>query len=251
MGYVRPRNHSAKPAGAALLALLAFFILHSSFFKIESSAGPTTAPVHSDLQAWFARLADPDVKVRTEAMVRLMGTGAADLPALRRLVEESRPLAPEQAVALRQIVTQAFIASEPYDKKDDDGFLGVFLPASEAFSSDAGVAIVERMPGFVGMRMLRDGDVILGIIGPGNRHIRVQNGTDLSEALKGIHAGTTLHFQVLRQGQVISVVIRLDARPLEADNGPDAMREFNRLRLARADEYWKQHFSDLMRQSVS
>src|SRR5205085_2391718 len=159
---------------------------------------------------------------------------------------ESRPLSAEQVAALRPIVTQVFLASEQYDARPDVGFLGIFLPSNEMFNSDEGALVTERMPGFVGMRMLKDGDVILSVRMPEHPGVRIHSGADLSTALKESSPGRPVQFQILRQGQVIDLSLILDAKPLEAEVGADAMHEFNRQRLLRADEYWQKNFAELL-----
>jgi len=214
---------------------------------------PTSRPAETEaqLKTWFAELAHPDAKVRAEARMQLMGIRASRLPQLRRVVADSRPLSAEQVAALRPIITQIFLASEPYDARPDAGFLGIFLPNIEVFNSDEGAVVTERMPGFVGMRMLRDGDVILGVRLPDHPGSRIHSGGDLSTALKDSSPGQPVQFQILRQGRVIDLSLILDAKPLEAEVGVDAMREFNRQRLLRADQYWQKNFADLLKESVS
>jgi hypothetical protein len=236
---------------AILLAAALFPFSFTLFHSPTASAAPATRPtsdIGAQLKTWFVNLAHPDARVRNDAMVQLMGIRAVDLPILRRVVEESRPLAAEQAVALRQIVTQVYLANDPYDHHED-GFLGVFLPQPNTDDFVDGTLVTKRMPGFVGMRMFRDGDVILEIIDPA-RHT-VHSGRNLTDALKNMPAGKTLQFQVLRQGQVILIPVTLDQRPLEADNGPEAMEEFSRLRMVRADQYWTAHFANLVQERVS
>jgi hypothetical protein len=214
---------------------------------------PASRPAETEaqLKTWFAELADPNAKVRAEARLNLMGIRASRLPQLRRVVADSRPLSAEQVAALHPIVTQVFLASEQYEARPDVGFLGIFLPSLEMSNSDEGALVTERMPGFVGMRMLRDGDVILGVRLPNHPGSRIHSGADLSTALKESLPGWPVQFQILRQGQVVDLTLVLDPKPMEAEIGADAMHEFNRQRLLRADQYWKKNFAELLLESVS
>lgn len=208
----------------------------------ESTAKPFPA-----MRQWFAELASPDGEVRNEAMVNLMGLRADDLPALRKLVEETRPLAPEQFVALKQIVIHDFLAGEPYDAREGAGFLGIHLPG---LSEDADAIVVNRLPGFIGERMLRDGDVILRILE--QPQVEIRRGGDLTTALSRFSAGQLVHLQILRQGHVIRVPVRLDPQPLEVSaTNRDLMDDFLFRRLERAQKYWDKHFADLVEETVS
>jgi hypothetical protein len=200
------------------------------------------------MRQWFADLGSADGEVRDQAMVNLMGLRADDLPALRKLVEESRPLAPQQLVALKQIVIHDFLAGEPYDVKEGEGFLGIHLPG---IAEEAEAVVVNRLPGFVGERMLRDGDVILGVVERPEKPIH--SGSELTASLSQFSAGQTIHLQILRQGQVVRVPVQLDPKPLDASSQEfrDRMDDFLFRRLQRAQEYWDKHFADLVEEMVS
>jgi hypothetical protein len=222
------------------------------------------------MAAWFAELGHTDPAVRDAARVGLMGLPRKDLPALERLVRDSVPLVPSQAVVLREIVTQVFLSGEKYDSTSGDGFLGV-KPAEVYLNfrepqlqndgapfggvSDPGavygVVINERMPGFCGARMLQDGDVILSIVERANLQFRDPSG--FSMAVRQMGAGQTVRFQVLRQGQIIRVPITLDPRPDDADLIPGGVSRIQGLlndRKAAADEYWEKTFAPLLKEGV-
>ena len=200
------------------------------------------------MRQWFSDLASPDGELRDQALVNLMGLRGDDLPALRKLVEESRPLAPQQLVALKQIVIHDYLAGEPYDVQEGQGFLGIHLPS---ITEDADAIVVNRLPGFVGERMLRDGDVILGILEHPQKQIH--SGSDLTTILSTFTVGQTVHLQVLRQGQVMRVPVQLDPKPLDASSLElrDRMDDFLFRRLDRAQKYWDKHFADLVEERVS
>jgi hypothetical protein len=231
------------------------------------ATNPTTRPAEqaaphdlASIKKSFAELANPDSTIRSVALTRLMSLPADALPLLHKVVEEGRPLVPAQATVLRQIVTQVFLSGEVFESNSADGFLGVHMDTVALNYGDAapedhpgvssGVVVTDRMPGFPGARMLHDGDVILAILErPG---VSLGSAAEFSIAVKSMGAGATIHFQVLRRGQVIQVPIKLDARPVEAD--PFLIDEFLKLlnrRRARADEYWSTHFAAMVKEGVS
>ena len=68
----------------------------------QATTQPTTQAVikvaaDAPIRRWFDRLADRDPKVRDQARFDLMGLGPDDLPALRQLVIEHKPLFSTQA----------------------------------------------------------------------------------------------------------------------------------------------------------
>ena len=237
------------------------------FSQIAFAAEPATQPSapqtqpagHTDsIKRSFADLANSDPAVRSEALTQLMGLSADDLPTLKKIVHECGPLAPAQASVLRQIVTQAYLAGEDYHGDPAVGFLGVRMEPSTvvfhdvvtgaATASKPGVVIVERMPGFTGARMLRDGDLILTIVDRPDTPL--QDSAEFALAVRQFKAGDMIHFQVLRQGEVIVVSVKLDPRPTEAD--PNfGITDLLDARRKRADEYWVTDFAPLVNESFS
>lgn len=214
---------------------------------------PATRPTHtaSEVAHWFAELAHPDATTRVQAMTQLMGMDASDLPTLREVVKRNQPLSVAQASVLRQIVTQVFLASETYDVASDQGFLGIFMPPLDTPDATDGALVSERCPGFVSMQMLHEGDVILSVQLIGKRPVRIHSPGELTAAMAGARAGNKVQLEVLRQGQIIDVVVRLDPRPAQAEVGIEAMKDFNRQRQDRADAYWDKNFASLLRETVS
>ena len=216
------------------------------------TAGPQ-AP--AAMRQWFDELDHADAAVREAARVKLMGMRREDLPAFRRLVRDNMPLMPSQAAVIRSVVTHVFLTGEKYDTTEVEGFLGVKmqetsvrLPAADGadqFAPAVGVVIVERMPGFAGARMLLDGDVVLGIVE--RPDVRALGTYEFTMVVKAVTPGTTIHFQVMRQGQVIRVPIAPDPRPFEADG---TMNDLLYRRQYKADAYWDQEFAPVMKESV-
>lgn len=207
------------------------------------------------LRQAFTELDDPDAAVRDAARLKLMGMRRKDLPAFRELVRESTPLAPSQAAVLRQIVMQVFLAGEPYMTNNAEGFLGVRmqttsvrLPAAdgaEQFAPAVGVVIVERYPGFTGARMLVDGDVVLGVVE--RPDVRAMGTDEFQFIVRSVTPGTTIHFQVIRQGQIVRVPVAPDPRPFEADG---LMQDLIYRRQRKAEAYWEDTFAPVIKEGV-
>src|SRR3954452_20714539 len=255
--YCRLRSFSL---AAALGGALAAPSVHAQ--PADRDDGPvanrqaeSNQPELASMRQWFAELDDTDASVRESARLKLMGMRRQDLPAFQKLVRDSLPLVPSQAAVLRQIVTHVYLAGEPYDTTGAEGFLGVKmqetsvrLPAAdgaEQFAPAVGVVIVERMPGFVGARMLLDGDVVLGIAE--RPDVRTLGMYEFQMVVKGVAPGTVIHFQVMRQGQVVRVPIAPDPRPLEADVN---MPELTCRRQRKADDYWEKAFAPVVKEAV-
>ena len=222
-----------------------------------ASSPPASQP--DKITTWFSDLANKDASVREQARVGLMGISRDDLQTLRKLVETNRPLAPSQAMALREIVTQVYQATEAYEALEDKpGFLGVPLrDASIVLDStdddtQAGVLVTDRIPGFCAYRFLQNGDVIVGITEAPGKPIR--KAMDLTEIIKLCKGGETIHLEILRGGQRMTVAIKLNARPAWAvqaninqiPNQQDEIRE----RQRKADEYWDQNFAPLLESGI-
>ena len=212
------------------------------------------------LQQWFEELTNQDAEVRQQARVKLMGLRRKDLPALRELVENSRPLAPSQAAALQSIVAHVYLSEEPYVKREGVGFLGVTPahgrmehwsePDADFSQQQTGAVVLERLPGFVGYRMLLDGDVIVGIVE--RPSLRIRGPADLISSIGGHRAGETIHLKVVRGMKVIEVRVTLDTRYEDPERRDEqSIREFIRERELAAQEYWQEHFAPLLTDGMS
>jgi hypothetical protein len=248
----------------------------------QASAKPAS---EKDVQRWFGDLAASDAAVRDRAYSAMLGMTRPDLPVLRRIIERARPIAPSQRAPLREIVTHVFLSGEPYPAEPKAGFLGLLIPTLESVdvhgddkpddADDAddpapppgiinindvigiqlmqvaartGVPIEYRIPGFCAFRSLREGDVILSIVRPVPR--RLGEWGELSPTVIRFRAGDTVTFEVLRQGKLIEIPIKLDARPLVANENA-WMTEILPAREAAADEYWATHFAPLVEDHAS
>jgi len=221
--------------------------------------GPATQPAtqpadNAAMRKWLSDLASPDSSVRDAARAKMMTLTRDDLPALQKLVEENRPLAPSQATAIRQIVQEVYLAGEPYQAEENKGFLGILMENSGAgmrdfdhgdVHGDPGVVVAERIPGFCASRMLLDGDVILGTTNP---RLMFTDSSALQQAIQAVLPGETIHLQVLRNGRVIDVPLVLDPKPAEASIA--TISGFKLRRAAKFQEYWESTFAPLLREDV-
>lgn len=223
---------------------LSFIILISALL----SASPATQP-SEQIRRLFQQLTDPDAELRDQAMQELMGLAASDLPTLRMIVEQSRPLSPAQTLLLRQIVLHVFLSQMEYQPDPAaKPFLGLQGPqsADEAVTAE-GVVVQRRVAGFDAYRMLRDGDMIIGL--EQKPHLRLDNIMLLSLALDGFAAGQTITLNIIRDGREIRVPVRLRAKPAGIEQiGLEAwMHE----RLEAAEQYWQQNFAPLILENYS
>ncbi len=220
-------------------------------------------PAESPIRIWFARLADPDPRVREQAREDLMGISGDDLPKLRQLVIENLPISPNQASALRDVVLQAYLASEKYsipsggetDSTGTEGpfFLGMLWGPDTATDLRLGVTVDERLPGFPSYRYLRKGDMILGIfMDPTAPLLQLPNMethdvASLKGAISAAPRNQNIQLQVLRNGELILVSLKMAPRPSDADqNAVGALKAFTSSRAERADMYWHENFAPLL-----
>jgi len=266
------RRRAVQPLGAIAGAMLFAWILARGTWGAPKAdtdvAAPTTQPSQvadpaAQIKTWFANLASPDADRRSEAFDNLMGLSPDELPRLRKVVEQTRPLAPAQAAVLREIVTQVFLSGQPYEiEPAGGGFLGIHLAAiSDTFSPRGpddlpvrrgGILVLEAIPGFVGARALRENDIILSIIDRPN--VQLLDRVSFALAVTGMGAGAIVHFQVLRQGRIIEVSAKLSHRPAAATEAAMFTDAMDRLILNRSravDEYWQKSFAAFFREAVS
>lgn len=234
--------------------LLAVILSVLSWGMLIAEPAPATRP--DAIAAAFQRLGDRDPDVREQARIELMGLHRSKLDALRAVVEKARFVSPEQASVLRDIVVHVYMAGEPQPPDESpNGFLGVRIMLDTVAVADeqeqdasrvVGIGVEGRFPGFCAFRMLRDGDVIVGV----EEHPRIVFNS--REVLQGtismMRPGQTIHLRVQRGGQTLSVPVTLDARPREAQGSFELLLQE---RLNRAEEYWQRAFVPLLEQPVS
>lgn len=206
------------------------------------------------LAQWLADLAHNSPAVREAARLHLMGMSRRQLEVFQDIVARHQPLLPAQAATLREIVLHAYAAEEPYAGRQDMGFLGVELRTAPLPGEDpqnaqpTGVLITNRLLGFVGYRMLQEGDIVLGLAGQPD--VRTDAFVDLATIIRNHPAGTELQLEVLRRGSVVIIPVTIDARPTDLDrfHNLDTLRS---LRFRRAYDYWQEHFEPLIDRGVS
>jgi hypothetical protein len=228
---------------------------------VAIGASPSSQP-SSKIVALFTKLADRDPSVRDLARIDLMGLSRAELPELRRYVQQHRPLAPSQAAALREIVTQVCASGETYPSNASHGFLGVSLPSALIPQQEQpmepgspppiGVIIGDRMPGLSSFRMLANSDVIIGITE--RPEVAIRNVGDLQSIISEFRGGETVHLEIFRSGRTFTLPVTLGARPIEVELNPNGSDFFNREKQRRLDlseDYWQREFAPLLENGVS
>ena len=242
------------PASVLAAGILALFFAAESIAQSPATrpVAPTSQPMADDattlhLKKLLNDLDRSDPSVRDDARNELMGIERADLPKLKQVIEQGRPLRPSQRVILHDAVMQSFLAGEPYEALPDHGFLGIGFD-DEQFDYNfgyTGVEIRHRMPGFCAYQCLRDGDIIKGIVADPPMPIRAP--VDIQQTVPRFQGGQTVVFDVLREGKRIRVAIRLDPRPVLADpNLRGQMQELLAQRQQDAQEYWEREFTPLL-----
>ena len=71
--------------------------------------------------------------------------------------------------------------------------------------------------------------------------------TSSRQRTQAVTPGTTIHFQVMRQGQVIRVPVAPDPRPFEADG---LMQDLIYRRQRQADDYWEKSLAKVLKEGV-
>ena len=211
---------------------------------------PATAPSTGEaVRTWYLQLADPDPDVREQARINLMGIKRRDLDTLEKVVAENRPVQPSQAAVLYDIVMHVHMAGEPYQAANAaGGFLGMRweLAEQDFWTDPPGVIVSQRLPGFCSYRMLRTGDVIVGIAEMPEVQFASRN--DFTSVIQRFAPATKLTFVVLRGGRLQQVPITLDARPAVAVQGrpQEHMNAFEAERQNKAEAYWSRAFAHLV-----
>jgi hypothetical protein len=244
------------------LGLMLVTFLTTAVIAAEHS-GPATAPAATQpaavqsiasIKRLIRELAANNYPARDGARLALMGLKRSELAALREAVKQSLPLEPSQVIVLREIVTQVYLAGDLYQAEDDGmGFLGVHLPIWERpedralLSMERGVVVMARVPGFCAFRMLQDGDVLLSMTAPGGINVELSTTDQLVTAVRSVRAGEKVTFDVLRQGEIISVTITLDRKPL---NLAGQIEEFTGRRAEQAEQLWERDFAPLLAEQL-
>jgi hypothetical protein len=230
---------------------------------IAAEGGPATAPATqpaavqsiASIKRLIRELAADNYPARDGARLALMGLNRSELGALREAIKQSLPLEPSQVIVLREIVTQVYLAGDLYlPETDGMGFLGIHLPDWQRaedralLSTEHGVVVMGRVPGFCAFRMLQDGDVLLSMAAAGGVNVELSTKEQLIAAVKSVRAGERATFEVLRQGEIRSITITLDRKPLNLDSGQ--IEEFTGRRAEKAEQLWERDFAPLLAEQL-
>ncbi len=126
------------------------------------------------------------------------------------------------------------------------GFIGLSWQGDMPADSPRGVIVSERIPGFVGYRMLQTGDVLVKILRePFGPDIELHQYQQFIDQVRPMYAGQLLRLEILRYGRRMDISFRLDRRPLKLKSGldPSVMQQWLNERAQAAQEYWTQQFS--------
>jgi hypothetical protein len=221
-------------------------------FSGAALAAPGSAPsTQPTIAQSFAGLASPDADLREQSRTNLLSLSRSDLPRLHELVEQNRPLAPAQMAALHDIVVHLYLSGEPYPSDPQNGVLGLRWP----YTLDVprlGVPVEDRLPGFGGFQMLRDGDLILGIFVQPDAplqqlpNLETPTITVLRSAIDSVGPKRDIELEVLRQGQRIRVPVRLRPRPIEPATDEGKVAFFDAWQK-KGEDYWQAQFLPLLR----
>jgi S1-C subfamily serine protease len=110
---------------------------------------------------------------------------------------------------------------------------------------ERGVVVVSRVPGFCAYRMLQDGDVLLSMANGAGSTIEFASNDQLVDAVRSAKAGDTVQFEVLRQGQILTIPITLDRKPMSLQVQLQ-IEEFNGRRADQVNDLWDRDFAPLL-----
>ena len=222
------------------------------------AAEPTTTPSKvsdEQLTRWLANLESASPDTRESAAMSLLHLSPDTLPRLRIVTERAKPLSPAQAQVLYDVVTHVFLSGEPYEKTDM-GFLGMMFAPVYRFGMDPrvegqGVVVQSRIPGLGAYSGFLDGDIVLSMDElPG---VWLTDSQSFAEEVRKFPPGTTLHFQILRQGRQLHTEATLSARPaaLRPDSPMNSVVDFQEGRAQTAQEYWDKNFGPITQPAYS
>ena len=239
-GIVKKSQHSFLQTSPRWL-LCAVFALAMSI-STRGSWGSAVDP--QKIRSLIEQLASADPAVRQVAEQALMDLKRSDLPALREAALAQQPLGPGQVVALHEVVTQVFLASEPFSADPEQaGFLGVRFSPDEQFQMSDGILVLDRITGFPAYQYLQGGDLIVKFVDwPA---IAIHRSDDIIRTVNWLSPGDVVRLGIVRHGRYITVAIPLDFRPLELVGltTEGQISAWVDARQARADEFWDSEFS--------
>ena len=239
------------------LVLCASLLVGSGPCRVNAEPAPATQPaaIEPSLTQWLVDLDAKSPEIRATAAAKLLQLSRGDLPALKRVIERSRPISPGQLTVLHDVILHVWLTGESYPKLDT-GFLGLSLIPTNAWDDAGGatdgVVVIGRMPGFAAYGALQDSDLILEIKEvPGARFNRVD---EFAMTVARFRPGTPLRLVVLRGSKQIVVPLKLSARPEAAGDLRGARGDMDALlgqRILDAEKYYDENFARVLGDEIS
>ena len=222
-----------------LLALCAASAIDAGRNVTPPTSQPTSQP--TKLAELVDQLESHDPQIRDSAREELMLLTRDDLPALLGVARKAGRLSTMQISLLRDIVQHVYLTEIHQFKGNGIGFIGIPRPAD---FQDAAV-IPERIIGYDGYRVLRDGDTIVGmqLQRNANRQMQtVKSFVELQEFMKMTRPGDWLIVRIIRNGQPMEATLHLAGRD-EANGRPAIAGMTNQNPyLQEAQMYWRDSF---------
>ena len=260
-------------ARRARRGLTIFLIVVLPCACLAQSTQPATAPsiASSELKTLVTDLGNRNAEVRDAARSKLMGLTRDDLRNLRSAIA-GQTLSTAQVAALREIVLQVFLSTEPYVGVPGTGFLGVKNiavvrlssiqpdqaevaqpddPDVKAATGEKGIIIPERLIGFAGFRYFDPGDIVLAV--ETDPPVRMDNVYEFKRMISQ-HGDDSLTFRVVRRGTIIHVTLKPNNWPASVQDGPGSERmieDFRQPREQAAEQYWQENFASQLVDKVS
>jgi len=253
---------------AAAMVLLVVSIA-SGRPKVELPA--TTRPMGQDVFAppsqdrWdhlINDLSGDEASSREAAREALMLLRRTDLDALLAVVKERKQLSVAQRIALRDIVCHVYLTGLHNFQGETTGRLGVMgmrrsddMDRNERLPSGPGAAVDSRVPGFDAYRVLRDGDLIVGVklldaTGKGQvEFVSIFNFDTLARIILQRPTGDTVELRVLRSGRIIDISTRLGPY-LQRERGQVLLDVSDQQQIGQANIYWKLNWEEVVRSDI-
>jgi hypothetical protein len=217
------------------------FVALAVAFALCAGASSGAADSHR-IGSLISQLGSDDAGERQRALGELMKLKIRDLPAIREAAISQSPLLPGQVGALRQAVTQIYLAGQPYLVDPDYyGFIG--LRWSPEFAKASPIVVDERIPGFPAYQYLRPGDVILQFTDAPQIQLRTPD--DFMPVAHRMVGGDSFRLTIRRDGRPIVITMTFDYFPIQfypIELNASKFDAWIQDRQQKAEEYWKSEF---------
>jgi len=204
----------------------------------------------AELPADFLKsLADNDFKVRETAQASLLQWARGELETSPRLLHERYRNSEDPEVRSRCLAVLEELARDDY-KDHGNGFMGIQMQDARADvpgqqKARPSVLITNVLPGMAAEKAgLMVGDLLLELNG---KPIGDPPSDSIRQSIMGFKPGTKVKLKLMRDGNLMEVVVTLGRRPLAADNPlferfPEQAEEAERRKW---DAFRKQWLEDL------